>query len=211
MIKPDAIDNAAVWKENRDEIFLARFSADIAKLIDAGVPVDIARKVVCQYEYVRLWTACPRWLWPVKKLPEGRKWSDGEKTHFKKRGRKGSARTIILLPIGDDLYIRDTEHMEPPGAKSGESKGICIRNFRQYPGKDVASEFDRVLEGLILAFYKKHGLPFGYAPPIVQSVFGNAHPEHKRDPEDKRLDIGFRVLKVVDADEKGLVSAAENP
>lgn len=197
--RSDAIDPAAVWKDNRDEIFLARFAADVARLIDAGIPPDIVRKVVCQYKYVRVWAACPRWLWPVKKLPKGYKWSDGEKTYIKKAGRKGSARTIILLPIGEDLYIRD-KSLGIAGAKDEEVKGLCVRNFREYPGKDIAAEFDRDLGGLILAFYKEQGLPFGYAPPMDAEIFGNAHPDHKRDPNDKTLDIGFRVLKVVNCE-----------
>lgn len=208
--RTDAIDPAAVWKENRDEIFLARFAADVAALIDAGIPPDIVRKVVCQYEYVRAWAACPRWLWPVKKLPKGYKWSDGEKKHFRGTGRKGSARTIILLPIGEDLYIRDTSiWWGIPGLKRGDYQGACVRDFRNYPGKDIAAAFDNVLSGLILALYQKQGLPFGYAPPMdMERILGNAHPDHKRDPEDKRLDIGFCVLKVVDADKPE--SAAEH-
>lgn len=168
--RTDAVDPAAAWKENRDEIFLERFAADIAALINAGVPVDIVRKVVCNYEYVKAWAACPRWLWPVKKLPKGCKWSDGGKHRFKAAGRKGSARTVVLLPIGDDLYIRDTGHMGVPGTKYGESQGVCVRNFRKYPGKDIAAEFDYDLSSLILAFYKEQGLPFGFVPCIFKDV-----------------------------------------
>ena len=172
--RSDAIDPAAVWREDRDQVFAERLAKDIALLSLAGVPEDIILRVIGQYEYVKAWTRCPRWLWPVKKLPKGYSWRDGEKT--KLDGREHGVtirRTIILLPIGEDLYIRDPEHMGPPGVMRGESKGICIRNFRRHLSKDIAVEFDGGLGSVILEFYKKQGLPMGIVPKYLHDAKTN--------------------------------------
>ena len=154
----DAVDPADIWREDRDEVFLNRLTKDITQLMDAGIPADIVWKVICQYKYVQAWANCPRWLWPVDKLPKGYKWSDGERHHIK-AGKRCDARTIILLPVGDDLYVRDTFWKK--------SKKYRVRDFRRYAAKDIEIEFslsygDFYLSGLILEFYKKQGLPLGY-------------------------------------------------
>ena len=164
----DAINTADVWQENRDKIFLNRFAADIAKLADAGVPDEIIIKVCCNYDYVKAWASCPKWLWPVDKLPKGYKWSDGERHHIR-AGKHSDARTIILLPIEDDLYVRDTF--------LGRNKKYRIRDFRRYAAKDIAIEFsllqDDYLSGLILELYKKMGLPIGYIPKFLKNMKRN--------------------------------------
>lgn len=169
MERADAIDGSVVYQEDRDDIFLARFTSDIATLLDAGIPPDIVKRVVCQYHYAVVWAACPLFEYPIRKLPKGYKWADGEKHSVK--GRHGDARTIKLLRIGDDLYVHDSPlNLCVPGQNKSEGKGYVIRGLSKYTAVEVAKWYDHTMGDLILRKYKEWGLRQGLLEPVLRDV-----------------------------------------
>lgn len=193
-MRRDAIDSSAVWREDRDDVFLARFAADCAMLLDAGVPPDVVRKVVCRHDYVRVWAATPHWMFPVKKLPKGYKWKDGEV--FKQKGsakREAISRTIYFLEIGDNLYFRDTSKKGFVGLKEGDCQGWMIRNWPVIPAGEVLEAFtlDNPIYDVLAKFYRSKGYrcltrpllrdaETGWKSPEIKPVLWSERPEADR-------------------------------
>lgn len=97
--------NEIVWPENRDEIFLAWLAEDAALLCDAGFSTAEVRSMLAALKYVQIWSENPRWLFPIRNLPKGYRWRDGQK-FSQSSGRKSDGYSYIFLPVGEDLCIK---------------------------------------------------------------------------------------------------------
>lgn len=113
--------SAIVWPEDRDTIFLKWLAEDAAALCDAGFSLAETRRMLAALSYVRIWSANPPWLFPIRGLPKGYRWRDGYK--FSQRaGRRSNGYSYTLLPVGVNLYIKGliavgTKITDYPGAK----------------------------------------------------------------------------------------------
>lgn len=165
-MKPDAISTEEVWSEDRDILFANRLSNDIAKLIDAGVPNDYIKKVIGQFDYVRVWAQTPKFLFPAKSLPKGYKWGDGIKKQ-QKAGKQVDSRTIIFLPAGKDLYIKGYELI---GTNPKECKCVYIKDYAKYTAREIYIEFmhDRMMRDMILKFWHDNKMPLGWVEYMVE-------------------------------------------
>ncbi len=116
-----------VWPENRDEIFLAWLAEDAALLYDAGFSTAETRSMLAVLKYVRIWSANPRWLYPIRSLPKGYRWRDGQK--FSQRsGRRSDGYSYIFLPVGEDLYIKG---LVAAGTKANDYPASKIRRYKE--------------------------------------------------------------------------------
>ena len=68
-----------VWPENREEIFLAWLAEDATLLCDAGFSTAKVRSMLAALKYAQIWSANSRWLFPIRGLPKGYRWRDGQK------------------------------------------------------------------------------------------------------------------------------------
>lgn len=171
---------------------------------------------MCNYEYVKMWAEFPRWLWPVTNLPKGRKWTDAGVIKTHERGGRDGDFTIWLYPIDNDLYYKTTFGIIV--SLSSPFRMAFIKDFKNLQPNVVKLYFDgfngtsinpnrkfQVLGYMILKLYKDLGIYIGFEEHPANNaeyILGPAHPDHKHDPNDKTLDVGFRVLKVVDSKEE---------
>ena len=113
--------SAIVLLEDRDAIFLEWLTEDATALCDAGFSLAETRRMLATLSYVRVWSASPPWLFPIRGLPKGYHWRDGYK--FSQRaGRRSNGYSYTLLPVGVNLYIKGliavgTKITDYPGAK----------------------------------------------------------------------------------------------
>lgn len=127
---------------------------------------------------------------PVKGLPKGYKWSQGEK-HVNNGARKkrSDRRTVVFLPIGDDLYMNVFPIYVAISNKPDEDDSYTemkfdrvtigcyrhgyacvIRGYRQYTAIQLTRWFDSFVAGEIFKFWKSQGLRNGFVEPMMRDL-----------------------------------------
>lgn len=157
-----------VWPENRDEVFLAWLAEDAALLCDVGFSTAEVRSMLVALEYVQIWSANPRWLFPIRGLPKGYRWRDGQK-FAQSGGRKSDGYSYIFLPVGQDLYIKG---LTVAGTKIDDYPASKIRRYKELACIEVLRKFSELpgLSSAIQSFWKSQGLPLGYAVPDIRPL-----------------------------------------
>ena len=160
--------NEIVWPENRDEIFLAWLAEDAALLYDAGFSTAEVKSMLAALKYVQIWSENPRWIFPIRGLPKGYRWRDGQK-FSQSSGRKSDGYSYIFLPVGEDLCIKG---LIVAGTKVDDYPASKIKKYRELTCVEVLQKFPGCpgLNSAIQSFWKSQGLPFGYAVPDFRPV-----------------------------------------
>lgn len=170
-----------VWPENRDETFLKWIAEDAALLYDSGFSTAEVRSMLIALEYVQIWSANPRWLFPIRSLPKGYRWRDGQK-FSQSRGRKSDGYSYIFLPVGKDLYIKG---LIVAGTKVDDYPASKIRRYKELTCVEVLRKFPELpgLNSAMQSFWKSQGLTLGYTVPCLRP-FRQQVPDskHKKPP-----------------------------
>lgn len=174
--------------------FIDRFVRDYIALEGLGYSkADILRMLGTQ-QYIKDFCDTPQWIEIADKLPKGCKWSDGHK--FREKPRKRSdCREYILLPAGDDLYIKGLlDKMYATGYKDAEgniharndvectrelkilklsNKRICvIRDWKSIPANRVIIGLSAVmtplLQDAILTVWHENDVPLGLMKRVLR-------------------------------------------
>lgn len=109
----------------------------------------------------------------VYKLPKGFKWGDGEKYKVIDAiyNSRKYWRTIILLEVNNDLYIK--------GVLKGKDKSrtpiVVINNWRDVPIYDISSKFYNLpsVYNILLKCYHKHDIYCGLMVPVLRDILPN--------------------------------------
>lgn len=145
-----------IFSENRDNLFVARLCNDLAKLESIGMNYNDIKHTIGTFNYVKVWTRTPAWLYPKLKLPAGHKWQNGIK-----------AGKLYMLVIGDDLWLKP---VAIPGTHKDDPKIGMVKDFRKVAARDVASCLGIPFDTAILDFFKSQGLYLGYTVPVLKSA-----------------------------------------
>ena len=65
-----------VFSLNRDALFVARLCDDIKALESIGMDYKDIKRTIGAFNYVKVWTRTPQWLYPKLRLPTGYRWKD---------------------------------------------------------------------------------------------------------------------------------------
>lgn len=156
-----------VWPDDRDSTFLQWLAEDAALLQDAGFSLSEIKRMLATLKYVRFWSANPPWLFPIKKLPKGYHWRDGQKFSCKS-GRQYDGYCYIFLPVGEDLYVKG---MGVVGAKTSDCPGAKIKHYKNLTSAEVSQRLSASsgLDSAIHTFWHSQGLEGGYVVPVLRS------------------------------------------
>lgn len=156
-----------VWPDDRDSIFLQWLAEDATLLQDAGFSQDETKRMLATLKYVRIWSTNPPWIFPIKKLPKGYRWRDGQKFSCK-RGRRYDGYSYIFLPIDEDLYVKG---MVVIGTKASDCPGAKIKHYKDLTSAEVSHRLSASpgLDSAIHTFWHSHGLEGGYTMPLLRS------------------------------------------
>lgn len=145
-----------IWPDDRDSIFLQWLAEDSALLQDAGFSPSEIKRMLATLKYVRFWSANPPWLFPIKKLPKGYRWRDGQKFSCKS-GRRYDGYCYIFLPIGEDLYVKG---MVVVGTKANDCPGAKIKRYKELTCTEVSHRLSTSpgLDSAIRTFWHSQGL-----------------------------------------------------
>lgn len=156
-----------VWTEDRDDIFLRWFEDDANLLSNAGFTNDEALKMLLALPYVKIWSQNPSWLFPIRGLPKGYHWRDGQR-FSQKRWRNFDGYSYTLLPVEADLYIKG---MTVVGTNINDYHGAKIKNYRNLTYTEIWEKLPvpRELLDAILKFWREQELPFG--PTTISSLY----------------------------------------
>lgn len=159
--------NKIVWPDDRDSTFLQWLAEDVTLLQDAGFSPSEIKRMLAALKYVRIWSKNPPWLFPIKRLPKGYRWRDGQKFSCKS-GRRYDGYCYIFLPIGEDLYVKG---MVVVGTKASDCPGAIIKRYRDLTSAEVSHRLSAApgLDSAIHTFWHSHGLEGGYAVPALRS------------------------------------------
>ena len=174
-----------VWAPNRDEVFLQWFAEDVALLSDAGFSKDETLKMLSTLLYVRVWRGNPPWLFPIKGLPKGHHWKNGQK--FSQKGGKGGAGySYTLLPIGDDLYIKGTGFI---GTSVDDFLGVKIKGYKNLTYTEVLGWFpeDYAFCSAIDTFWHMSGLRMGFRVPCLRDWPGMGDVDEEGEPGHRKV------------------------
>lgn len=189
MLNPRCLKGADFWN---------KWTEDYIKLEELGFTKNQILHMLGSLQYVHDYCDTPSFIDFQEKLPKGYKWNDGVKYGFKgNEKKKYDGETYVLLPIGEDLYIRGIHipfeiknvvqrfgenWKENPEFKNEymvaykECKrwATIIRNFRNYTAVYVITEMmDHIspfLHNCIMNFWKENGLRIGHIESILKDI-----------------------------------------
>lgn len=145
-----------VFSLNRDALFVARLCDDIKALESIGMDYKDIKRTIGTFNYVKVWTRTPQWLYPKLRLPTGYRWKDGTKQN-----------KLNMLVVDDDLWLKP---ITIPGTHIDDPEIGMVKDFRSVAPKDVAYYLEAPFSYAILDFYKSQGVHLGYTNPILSAV-----------------------------------------